>query len=226
MSTFRAIIFDLDGTLIHSAPDLHAAANVALATEGRATLDLETITSFIGDGVETLIDRCLAATGEATEEARNSAFSRFLSAYQDDMTTLTRTYPGVDHCLKHLRAAGIPLAICTNKPTGPATGICAELHLSHYFHIISGAENGQPKKPDPRPLLNVVKRLKLDPSDVLYIGDSHVDYQTARNAGMSFRLFNGGYLKHPLDALRPTETFDHWTNTGLVLTGSGNVTLS
>lgn len=225
MSTFRAIVFDLDGTLIHSAPDLHAAANVALIAEGRPTLDLETITSFIGDGVEKLIERCLAATGGVSDLNRSSALSKFLSAYSADMTTLTRIYPGADDCLQRLRDADVPLAICTNKPGKPAKAICNALDLARYFDLISGAEAGIPKKPDPAPLLDVVARLDISPSEVLYVGDTLVDYQTSQNADIAFRLFSGGYLNSPIAGLTAAQIFDHWSGSGLAPMPSGTVTI-
>ncbi|MCX8227857.1 MAG: HAD hydrolase-like protein, partial [Sulfitobacter sp.] len=113
----KVIIFDLDGTLIHSAPDLHAAVNVTLNALGREALDLPTIISFIGNGVEKLVERSLDATGGYDAPLHETALDLFLKSYNQNMTTLTRPYPGVLAALRTFQDAGIPMGICTNKPT-------------------------------------------------------------------------------------------------------------
>lgn len=211
----RAILFDLDGTLIHSAPDLHAAANVMLAGMGRDPLDLPTIISFIGNGVEVLVERCLAATGGCDVGRHQAALGLFLEAYAADMTTLTRPFEGVVAALEAFRAAGVPLGICTNKPAEPAREICNLLDLSRYFEVIDGAMPGQPKKPDPQPLLRCCDLLGVRPTEVLYVGDSAIDYNTARNANIRFRLFSEGYLNDPLPDLPSADRFSDWAAHGI-----------
>lgn len=213
----KAIIFDLDGTLIHSAPDLHAAANVMLAEMGRDTLDLPTIISFIGNGVDVLVERCLTATGGSDAEARQAAFDRFLEIYAADMTTLTQPYPGVFAALESFRNASIPLGICTNKPAEPAKQICDLFNLSQYFKVIHGVVSGEAKKPDPQPLLRCCDLLGVSPSEVLYVGDSTIDYATARNAGIRFRLFSEGYLNDTLPDLPSADRFSDWTAHGITV---------
>lgn len=210
-----AIIFDLDGTLIHSAPDLHAAANVALAAVGRGALDLPTVTGFIGNGVETLMDRCLRATGGSDPALRARALTFFHQTYDQNMTTLTRPYAGVMDALDRLQDAHIPLGICTNKPMKPAQDICDALDLSRYFKVIQGAQDGLPKKPDPASLLACITALGQKPATVLYVGDSLVDLETARNAGVAFRLFTQGYLNGPAPDLPTDQCFDTWAQHGL-----------
>ena len=143
MEGFKVIIFDLDGTLIHSAPDLQFAVNAALAALDREPLDLGTVISFIGDGVEKLVERSLEASGEVTDALRDAAMVRFLETYEQNMTTLTRPYPGVFGCLEDLKAKGAKLGICTNKPAAPTRQICNQLGLTRFFDDISGAEAGQ-----------------------------------------------------------------------------------
>ncbi|MEP1353429.1 MAG: phosphoglycolate phosphatase [Tateyamaria sp.] len=213
----RAILFDLDGTLIHSAPDLHAAANVMLGAMGRDTLDLATIISFIGNGVEALVERCLTATGDYDSRRDQPALGMFLDAYAADMTTLTRPYPGVVAALEDFRTAGVSLGICTNKPAEPAREICNLLGLSRYFEVIDGAMPGHPKKPDPQPLLRCCDLLGVSPLDVLYVGDSAIDYQTARNAGIRFRLYSEGYLNDALPELPGVDRFSNWAAHGIAI---------
>lgn len=211
----KAIIFDLDGTLIHSAPDLHAAANATLTSLGREALDLPTVISFIGNGVEKLVERSLDATGGYDAAQRQTALGLFMDSYNQDMTTLTRPYPGVMAALAAFQDAGVPLGICTNKPTGPAREICERLDLTPYFQVIAGAEDGQAKKPDPAPLLACIDDLRAKPSETLYVGDSTIDYFTARNADVPFRLYTNGYLNAPLPDLPEASRFDDWTAHGI-----------
>jgi phosphoglycolate phosphatase len=212
----KIIIFDLDGTLIHSAPDLHAAANVTLDALGREALDLPTIVSFIGNGVEKLVERCLTATGGYDAPLRQTALDLFLNSYNLNMTTLTRPYLGVVSALRAFRTAGIPMGICTNKPTEPALQICDRLDLTQFFKVIAGAQDGQPKKPDSAPLLTCIQDMSGQPSQTLYVGDSTIDYLTARNANVAFRLFSAGYLNGPLPDLPDTDRFADWAAHGIL----------
>ncbi len=215
MKEIRSIIFDLDGTLVHSAPDLHAAVNVVLAGLGREPLELHRVISFIGNGVEKLVERSLAATGEVNADLLVSSLSRFRRNYKKNMTRLTRPYPGVVECLGRLRSEGAKLGVCTNKPTEPARAICDQLGLAQYIDVIVGAERGKPKKPDAAPLLSCVSALGGSKSKVMYVGDSEIDYQTALNAYIPFRLYLGGYLRTALPDLGPSDRFDDWHECGI-----------
>jgi len=187
----KNVIFDLDGTLIDSAPDLHAAANKMLATMSLAPLSLEAVTSFIGNGVPKLVERCLEVYDLPTSP---DAVSAYLGLYDADPATLTRPYPGVVACLATLKAAGCKMAVCTNKPEAPARLILDSLNLSQYFDFIAGGDTYPTMKPDPAPLYGCAKALG---GDALYVGDSETDEKTAANAGMTFALFAGGYRKTP-----------------------------
>ncbi|MEP4198345.1 MAG: phosphoglycolate phosphatase [Aliishimia sp.] len=211
-----AIVFDLDGTLIHSAPDLHFASNVALKAFDREPLDLATIISFIGNGVEKLVERILRATGGTNENLQRDALRIFLDVYEKNMTTLTRPYPGVVPALEAFRAQGVRLGICTNKPTGPAREICEQLDLAKYFDVIVGAEPSQPKKPDPASLMRSIEVLGCPKNEALYVGDSSIDYHTAINGAVTFRLFAGGYLNEPLPNLSGADKFDDWSVHGIL----------
>lgn len=212
MTQAQHIIFDLDGTLIHSAPDIHAAINTALQSVGRPVLSLEQVISFIGNGVEVLVSRSLEFTGEWNDALQAQTLACFLKAYGDDPNSRTKPYPGVVACLERFRSAGHKLAICTNKPEATARDICAALDLSDYFDVIAGARIGVPKKPDPAPLLEVIQSIGGTPENAIYVGDSAIDQATAVNAGVRFVLFSGGYLNSELSGPAPVLTFDDWTS--------------
>ena len=210
MTKPEAIVFDLDGTLIHSAPDLRFAANEALKAVDRRQLDLPTIISFIGNGVEVLVERILDATGDSSEALKRDVLAIFLKVYGANMTTLTRPYPGVVAALEQLKSSGVRLGVCTNKPTAPAREICEKLDLVQFFDVIVGAESDQPKKPDPQSLLTCIAALNCTPEQALYVGDSAIDFHTARRASVDFRLFSAGYLNESLPELSDENRFSNW----------------
>jgi phosphoglycolate phosphatase len=217
MKHIKTIIFDLDGTLIHSAPDIHAAINSVLTDLGRDALSLSEVISFVGNGVEKLVERSLVATGGVAPELKADALAQFLVSYEADPSSRTKPYSGVVTRLEALKLQGLKLGICTNKPTGPARKICDDLDLSRHFDLIAGAELNVPKKPDPTPLLSVIEALGGRPENALYVGDSDVDQATANNAKVPFAFFTGGYLNAPLVKPLPAITFDAWSEewTGL-----------
>lgn len=204
----NAVVFDLDGTLLHSAPDLHAAAEDMLEGLGRRRLDLAAVTSFIGNGVPTLVRRCLDATGGADDAVHAAALARFLAAYNAAPTTLTRPYDGVTKALAVLQGAGLALGVCTNKPEGVAREILAELGLARFFGAVTGGDTLPVMKPDPAPLHHCLAALGADASAALYVGDSETDDTTAHAAAIGFALYTGGYRKTPVEAFRTVFVFD------------------
>ena len=146
---------------------------------------------------------------------QSAALNTFLESYGANTTTLTRPYQGVIECLRALKAGEVKLGICTNKPTGAAQDICRKLGLGKYFDVITGAEAGRPKKPDPRPLLDCVDELGVQTDRVVYVGDSFIDYETAKNAGVHFHFFTGGYQNAPVPDLPDDQRFDRWAEHGI-----------
>ncbi|TYC67115.1 phosphoglycolate phosphatase [Stappia sp. BW2] len=203
------LIFDLDGTLIDSAQDLHAAASRLLQGEGLPTLSLETIRSFIGNGIPTLVDRMINAT-DLQPRDRTRLISAFLDDYQAHATDLTAPYPGVEATLTQLRKSGYVLAICTNKPQRPAEKIIEDLGLSHFFDALVGGDSLTTRKPDPAGLHYLQSSLGGGP--VVYVGDSEVDAESAVNAGMPFALFSEGYRKSPVSEIPHTVVFSNFTD--------------
>ena len=186
------IIFDLDGTLIDSAPDLAAAVNGMLAGFGCAPLSLPEVRGMIGDGVAMLVGRALAARGCAQVD-RAAAARIFMQQYESDLTARTSAYPGVAEALEALRAAAIALAVCTNKPALLTSRILRSLELEDYFVRVIGGDSLPFRKPDPRVLLAILEALGAPREESLLVGDSEVDAATARAAQVPFVLMKHGY---------------------------------
>ncbi len=201
----KSVVFDLDGTLIDSAPDLQAAANKMLAAYGFAPLDIPTIEGFIGNGVPKLVERCLRVYGKPLSE---EAVEKMRAYYDADPFTFTGPYDGVVDCLVALKAAGIKLSVCTNKPLAPAITILDGLNLTKFFDVVVGGDTYSTHKPDPQPLLGCMDKMGAEMANTIYVGDSETDAQTAKNADMTFALFSGGYRKTPCEDLRHHFLFD------------------
>lgn len=204
-----ALIFDLDGTLIDSAPDIHAAANRLMAELSLPAFDLTTITSYIGNGIPKLVERCLAAAGEAGHVVDlDHAIARFKAFYAEEPALRTRPYPGVVEALATLTGAGCLLGVVTNKSEDLSRAALADLDLARHFDVVIAGDTLATKKPDPEGLLLAIDKLGSSRTDALYIGDSEVDAETAANAHMRFALFTGGYRKSPVGALKHWIAFD------------------
>ncbi len=195
----RAIVFDLDGTLVDSVPDLHAATAAFLAERGHAPLDLATVIGFVGNGVPVLLERVLRAVGEAADaESLQAALPRFNEIYGAAPAALSKLYPGVAEALEALDAAGHALGVCTNKPEGPARRIIEEMGIAGFIAALTGGDSLAARKPDPAPLRHTAGLLQAELNAVIYVGDSEVDAATAAAAGVPFVLFTEGYRKTPV----------------------------
>lgn len=188
----QAIVFDLDGTLVHSVPDLHAAASRMLADIGQPPLPLETIQSFVGNGVPKLVERVIKTTGLDMAD-HDRLTQAYLTHYEASPSALSSLFPGVELCLKALKAAGHPLGLCTNKPQKPAISLMQDFGLAGYFDVIVGGDALDVKKPDPRHLFHTFEQLGARSG--LYVGDSETDNKTAKDGHIPFAFFTGGYRK-------------------------------
>lgn len=206
------IVFDLDGTLVDSAPDIQAAANFVLADNDIPSLSLEQIRSFIGGGVEVLWQKIIAAT-ELDAAAHERLVAAFMQLYQS-ATTLTVLYPGVTDALDLLATRGHPLGICTNKPLAPARKVLDSFGIAPYFNYVIGGDSLPEKKPHPGPLIAAFAGLGADPQAPvgLYVGDSEYDASAAVAASVPFLLFTEGYRKSPVEALPHRASFSHFAD--------------
>lgn len=194
------IVFDLDGTLIDSAADLAAAINAMLAGFGCEPLPVAEVRRMIGDGVAMLVTRALAA--RRCEQVDPAAAARvFMRHYESDATSLTTAFEGADEALQALQTAGIPLALCTNKPARITAGILSSLGLAKYFARVIGGDSLPFRKPDPRVLFALLQAFAATPQGSLLVGDSEVDAATARSAGVPFVLMKHGYRRGPAEGI-------------------------
>jgi phosphoglycolate phosphatase len=189
LSRVRALIFDLDGTLIDSQQDLILSVKAMLDEIGRPDLPEEIISGYIGHGAPRLVRRALGEN--ATEEELERALQFFLAYYEEHKLDNTCPYPGVAETLAALSA--FPMAVCTNKPAGISVRILDALGLSGYFRVVYGGNSFGTKKPDPYGTHQILKELNASAEEVLFIGDSDVDVQTARNAGTIAAIAHYGF---------------------------------
>lgn len=191
-SSVRALIFDLDGTLIDSKQDLIRSVNAMLVEMGRETLHEDTISGYIGHGAPKLVARALG--NEATEHECEQALKFFLQHYDEHKLDSTRPYPGVPEALEELRE--LPMAVLTNKPVRVSNRILEGLGLAKYFRAIHGGNSFETKKPDPLGAKRILQELDTAPRQAMMVGDSEVDVQTARNAGTLAAAVNYGFGTH------------------------------
>ncbi|MGH9742908.1 MAG: HAD-IA family hydrolase [Candidatus Acidiferrum sp.] len=192
LNSVRALIFDLDGTLIDSKHDLIRSVNAMLRELERGELGEEVISGYIGHGAPRLVNRVLG--NECTEEEQKRALEFFLRYYEEHKMDTTRAYPGVAETLERL--ARTPMAVLTNKPVRISVRILDALGLSKYFRAIYGGNSFETKKPDSLGARMILKKLGAEPRETLLVGDSEVDVQTARNAGMLAAAVNYGFGVH------------------------------
>jgi phosphoglycolate phosphatase len=204
------LVFDLDGTLIDSAPDLRAAVNGMLRERGHAPLSLAQVRSMIGDGVPALVARALAASGaDPGEEA--GALRRFLQLYEADAVRLTRPYPGVPTTLAALRRRGYRAAICTNKPQRATIAVLQGVGLLPFFDGIAGGDRFAVRKPDPGHLLGIIAELGASPAASAMIGDNENDAAAARAAAVPLVLMRYGYARVAPDTLSADALLDRFS---------------
>lgn len=186
----RLAVFDLDGTLVDSRIDLANATNALLEELGGARLPEESVVDMVGEGAAILVRRALTAAG--LDPGHAGALERFLVLYEARLLEHTCPYDGLVDALERI-SHRLPLAVLTNKPTGPAKRILAGLGLSLFFRTVVGGDTALGRKPDPAGLLHIAECAGVPPADTLMVGDSPIDLQTARRAGTRICLARYGF---------------------------------
>lgn len=214
----RAVIFDLDGTLVDSAADLHACTNRLLGEFGRPPLDLATVTAFVGNGIPKLVERALRQSGLSLhDEDLEDASERFKEFYGSAPVAHSRLYDGVELALGELTASSMRLAVCTNKFEALAVAVLEGLGIARHFGAVIGGDTLAQRKPDPEPLLFSVQRLGQTTEQAVYVGDSEIDCATARAAKMPFVLFTEGYRKSEVHDMPHAARFSRFSDLAGVL---------
>jgi phosphoglycolate phosphatase len=198
----RAVIFDLDGTLVDSAPDIASALNEVLGRRGLPAFPLDRVKQMVGGGIPALIHRALEAHGVEPHDI-DPLVKDMVEVYAGRATALTAPYDGALDELVRLRSAGVKLAVCTNKLQAITDIIMRDLDLSQYFASIVGARAGRPRKPDAGALQAVLDELGLEAEQAVMIGDSGADAGAAKAVGMKLVLAGFGYCTTPLEDFEP-----------------------
>lgn len=206
----RLIIFDLDGTLVDSAPDLIGSLNATLALEGLAPVPVEKARDLVGAGVKALLERGLALAGRTVSDARfQELFDAFFAHYAEHIAVETRPYPGLIDALSALKAEGWRFAICTNKLEALSVKLVAELELTDWFAANCGGDTFDFRKPDGRHLTETA-RMAGGAQTIIMVGDSAADVNAARNAGIPVIGVPFGYTPVPMAELKPDVLISHF----------------
>ena len=211
LATEFSLVFDLDGTLIDSAPDLQAAVNTVLSSHGLRRISMEETQAFIGDGMPKLCERALEATG-GPEEILEVFYDAFKKRYMSAPAVKTKPMIAVRETLITAKGAAFAMGVCTNKSEPVAETILTELQLRSFFRDFVGAMPGRALKPDPEPLLLCAERIGTGDRRAVLIGDSIADVKAARNAHMPCILVRGGYTNTAPELLGANvviDSFDH-----------------
>lgn len=220
--SIQLVIFDLDGTLIDSRLDLVHSVNAALRHIERPELPDHVIASYVGDGAPILIQRALGA--EAADDALvRKGLEFFLSYYREHKLDHTTVYPGIPQALATVRSSGNgvrrTLAVLTNKPVIPSRAIVDALDLGQFFSQVYGGNSFRTKKPDPEGARQLLQDYGAKPEEAAIVGDSHVDVQTGRNAGLWTIGVTYGFAPQTLEAEDPDVLVDSAEEMGAALSG-------
>ena len=199
----RAVVFDLDGTLVDSAPGLQTVVNVVLEAQRCPPIGLADVQSMIGDGITALINKAFAQHGRTlSEKDLDAAASQFRDIYAESGPRETPLFSGARDILQQLSSLGISLGLCTNKPQRSTEPLLDALKIDHYFSAVFGGDLlAGIRKPDPRHVLAVLGRLGIDAAEAVMVGDSPNDIHAGQGAGLPVIAVTYGYSLGPIEAL-------------------------
>jgi phosphoglycolate phosphatase len=194
----RAIVFDLDGTLVDSALDLAATLNRQLVLHNRPEIALADVRMMIGEGAAKLVERGFTRTGGFPGDwTLDRLTTQFLENYSKAVAVHTRPFPHVVDSLVRFAQAGIALGVCTNKAGALTRQLLAELDMTRHFAAVAGGDDLDVRKPDPGHVLHVLDKMGVRSQDAIFVGDSQTDVATARNAGLPVIVVTFGYTAIP-----------------------------
>lgn len=197
-----AVVFDLDGTLIDTAPDLLSAVNAVLVAEGRKPLPLETLRHLVGHGAKVMLDHAMLETGDGVPPERAAELvDNFLNHYRGNIAAASVPFPGVEDVLRGFQKEGVAMGICSNKPHDMTELLLNEVGLTHFFGSIHGAGRTAKNKPDPMHLNAVIQELGADKAHTVMVGDSMPDVAVARAVGVPVIVMSYGYTPTPTHEL-------------------------
>jgi phosphoglycolate phosphatase len=207
----EALIFDLDGTLVDTAPDLIQATNHVLQSIGRRPVSHGEFRGFVGHGAMNLIERGTLATGSAIDiETLKRLHRNFLDYYGENVSAHSKVFDGIPKLLAQAHERGLKMGVCTNKVEGLSHKLLGELGLADWFGAVVGGDTLPIMKPDPAPYREVAKRLGVDVSRTMMFGDSETDIRTAQNTGVPVIAVTFGYTAHPVQNFDPTHVINHY----------------
>lgn len=205
------VIFDLDGTLIDTAPDLIDSLNHTIASADLAPVTFDDLTHLVGQGARVMIKRAFELRKVKLEEAETDAlFSIFVEHYRQNMPGKSQPFPGAVECLERLAAAGMTLAICTNKSEALALPLIEALGLSNHFAAITGGDTFAVRKPDAAHIFGTIEKAKATRDHAVMVGDSINDILAAKNAGVPSIGVDFGYSDVPITSLSPSTVISHF----------------
>lgn len=206
---YRAVLFDLDGTLVDSYNALAEAVNYARRQEGLDELSATRIKDFVGDGLETLLRRAFELDGDVPLQVKDA----FESRYDEICCHESKVLEDVETTLEQLAALGVAMAVCTNKPTGFSRKILDFLGLSRHFRAIIGPDVAGARKPAAQHVLHTLAATDVDPHDALFVGDMPIDVHAARNSGIDVAVVpTGSSTEEQLRAAEPDHYLDRFSD--------------
>lgn len=206
----RTVVFDLDGTLVDTGPDLTAALNHALGVLGRRDVDEESVKEMVGLGARKLLERGLEATGVMTDELIEAGVQPFLDFYAANICVRSKPYPAIEAAMDELAGAGVTLSVCTNKPQRLSELLIDALGWSGRFAAVLGADRVPQRKPHPSHVLSTIEAAGGDPRSAAFVGDSIVDVTAAKAAAIPVIAVSFGFPDRPAGTLGADAVIDSY----------------